>query len=399
MLEGKEILLGVTGGIAAYKACELVRILIKQGAKVQVVMTEAATQFVSPLTFETLSQGPVYSGLFEKGVSPLVHIELADRAELLVIAPATADIIGKLANGIADDLLTTLYLATKAKVLVCPSMNVNMYEHPAFQENLAKLKKRGVVILEPGEGELACGWEGKGRLPEPEIILEACESMFLAKDLAGKKFLVTAGPTREAVDPVRYISNRSSGKMGYALAAAARARGAEVTLISGPVSIAAPAGVNLVKVESAEEMKKACDKYFKDADVTIKAAAVADFRPRAQTREKIKKQKVALSMELENTPDILADLGKKKRKGQILVGFAAETKDLVQNAKKKLQAKNLDLIVANDVSKRGAGFDVDTNIVTILFKDGKKKQLPQITKRELSGQLLDIIREILGQSG
>jgi len=396
MLRDREILLGVTGGIAAYKACELVRLLIKQGAKVQVVMTGAATQFVSPLTFETLSQQPVYSGLFEKGVSPLVHIELADRAELLVIAPATADIIGKLANGIADDLLTTLYLATKAKVLVCPAMNVNMYEHPAFQENLARLKKRGVEILEPGEGELACGWEGKGRLPEPEIIVAACESMLSPKDLAGKKFLVTAGPTREAVDPVRYISNRSSGKMGYALAAAARARGAEVTLVSGPASIAAPAGVTLVKVESAEEMKKACDRHFKDADVIIKAAAVADFRPRAQAREKIKKAKTTLVMELENTVDILAELGKKKRKGQILVGFAAETQDLIKNAKKKLREKNLDLIVANDVSKKGAGFEVDTNIATILFKDGKKKRLPQMTKAELSEQILDLVREILG---
>ena len=393
MLKDRKIVLGVTGGISAYKACELVRLLVKAGAKLQVVMTENATQFVSPLSFETLSQNPVHTSLFGKSSAPLIHIELADRAELLVIAPATANIVGKMANGVADDLLSTLYLATKAKALVCPSMNVNMYEHPAVQENLKRLKARGVEVLEPGEGELACGWEGKGRLPEPEVIVEACEYALSPKDFLGKKFLITAGPTREAIDPVRFISNRSSGKMGYALAHSAKARGGEVILISGATSLRPPLGVKLVSVNSAEEMKNACDKYFKQSDIIIKSAAVADFRPGLQSEQKIKKEKGAPVLKLEKTPDIISELAKKKRKDQVLVGFSAETSALIKNAQKKLVEKNLDMIIANDVSQKDAGFDVDTNIVSIIFKDGKIQQLDKMTKLELSHKILDYIKK------
>jgi len=396
MLKNREILLGVSGGIAAYKVCELVRLLIKSGAKVQVVMTGNAARFVSPLTFETLSQRPVYQEMFGKGPGPLVHIELADRAELLVLAPATANIIGKFAHGVADDLLSTLYLATKAKTLICPAMNVNMYSHAAVQANLETLKDRGAKILEPGEGELACGWEGKGRLPEPDVIVEGCEYMLAPKDLVGKTIMITAGPTREALDPVRFISNRSSGKMGYALARAARARGAEVVLVSGPSALRPPMEVTLVKVESAAEMKKAVDRHFNESQVVIGAAAVADFRPRAKVQAKIKKEKAQMAIELEKTPDIIFELGRKKSPGQILVGFAAETEDLVKNAQKKLKEKNLDLIVANDVSKRGAGFDVDTNIATILPRKGRAEYLPKMTKLELSYKVLDKIVELIG---
>jgi phosphopantothenoylcysteine decarboxylase/phosphopantothenate--cysteine ligase len=396
ILKNKEILLGISGGIAVYKACELVRLLTKAGAKVQVVMTENATCFINPLSFETLSQRKVHSSLFEKGTNPLIHIELADKAELLVVAPATANIIGKMANGIADDLLSTLYLATKAKTLVCPAMNVNMFSHPALKQNLETLRKRGVRVLEPETGELACGWEGKGRLPEPDLILEACEYALAPKDMVGKKFMITAGPTREALDPVRFISNRSSGKMGYALARAARARGGEVILISGPSALRPPMEVKLVKVESAEDMKKAVDRYYKDADVIIKAAAVSDFRPAVKAGSKIKKERAEMSIELEKTPDIVRELGSKKSKNQILVGFAAETEDLVRNAAKKLKEKNLDMIVANDVSKKGAGFDVDTNIATILPRKGRAEYLPQMSKLELSYKILDKIKNLLG---
>ncbi len=393
MLKDRQILLGVSGGIAAYKACELVRLLIKAGAQVEVVMTENAARFVPPLTFETLSGHPVHTGMFDKHSNPLVHIELADRAELLVIAPATANIIGKIANGVADDLLTTLYLATKAKVLVCPAMNVNMYEHAAVRENLARLKARGVEVLEPESGELACGWEGKGRLPDPDLIAEACEYLLAPKNFTGKKIMVTAGPTREALDPVRFISNRSSGKMGYALARAARANGAEVMLISGPSALRPPLGVKRVSVESAEDMRKACEKYSRDADIVIMAAAVSDFRPRAEAKSKIKKEKGMAQLELEKTPDVIAEMGKQKRKDQILVGFAAETEELVKNAQKKLKEKNLDMIVANDVSKKGAGFDVDTNIATILPKRGRIEYLPKLTKLELSYRIMDSIKK------
>jgi len=396
MLRDKQILLGVTGGIAAYKACEIVRLLVKAEAKVQVVMTENATRFVSPLTFEVLSGKPVFVGMFERNSHPLAHIELADEAELLLIAPATANIIGKIANGVADDLLSTLYLATKAKILICPAMNVNMYAHPAVQENLKKLKTRGVEVLEPESGELACGWEGKGRLPEPEEILEACEYMLSPKDFAGKKFLITAGPTREAIDPVRFISNRSSGKMGFALAKAAKSRGGAVVLISGPSALKAPLGVRLIKVESAEQMKNACEENFKDADIVIKAAAVSDFKPKIQESEKIKKDDAPSALELERTSDIIAGLGRQKRDGQILVGFAAETEELLKNARKKLQDKNLDLIVANNVARKGAGFDVETNIATLLFRDGKSKRLPKMTKLELSHKILDYIKKLMG---
>jgi len=395
ILKDKEILLGISGGISAYKICELVRLLVKAGAHPQVVMTENAGKFVSPLTFETLSQRPVYTDLFARGEKPVLHIELADKAELLVIAPATANIIGKIANGIADDLLSTLYLAFSGKVLVCPAMNVKMYQHPAVQENLRRLRNRGVEILEPEEGELACGWEGKGRLPEPEVILEACEYLLAPKDFAGKKILISAGPTREAIDPVRFISNRSSGKMGYAIARASRVRGAEVILVSGPVQLPPPLGVELVRVESAKEMKKACLKYSSWADVIIKAAAVADFSPKLKTSSKIKKEKLPKAIGLEPTPDILAELGKKKKKGQVLVGFAAETEEVLKNARKKLKEKNLDLIVANDVSRKDAGFEVDTNICTLIFRDGKKKQLPKMTKIEIAHKLLDLIQGLL----
>jgi len=390
MLQGKNIVLGVTGGIAAYKAIELLRLLTKAGASVHVIMTAAATEFVTPLTFQTLSGNPVHTEIFNLITEHEIgHISLADRADLFIIAPATANFIGKLAGGIADDLLTTTVMATKAPVLIAPAMNVNMYENPLYRENEEKLRRHGYLFADPVSGYLACGWEGKGKMQEPALIFEEALAALSTKDLAGLKILVTAGPTREEIDPVRYISNHSSGRMGYAIARAARIRGAEVTLVSGPVSLCPPQGVTLIDVVSAEEMKSAVLSIAGKSDVIIKAAAVADYRPATRESQKIKKKSGGESMLLVRNSDILAELGKAKCPGQTLVGFAAETENLLKNASAKLEGKNLDLIVANDVSADGAGFNVETNIVRFIYRDGRSEELPVLPKETVADELLD----------
>jgi len=387
MLKGKHIVLGVTGGIAVYKAAEFVRLLVKAEANVHVVMTRHAEEFMMPLTFQTLSGNPVVTdafSLFEE--SQIGHVALADLAELIIILPATANIIGKIANGIADDFLSTMVMASRAPVLLAPSMNVNMWENPAFQKNMQTLIERGVHFVEPGTGELACHWYGKGRLAELEDVMEKAEDLFSPKDLKGERILITAGPTQEPIDPVRFITNLSSGKMGYALAKMARRRGAEVILITGPTSGALPRkDIEWVPVKTAEEMRKAVLAHLKPCSVVIKAAAVADYRPKDVHSKKIKKKDASLSLDMERTADILAEIGKKKEK-RILIGFAAETDDLIANAKKKLQAKNLDLVIANDVA---VGFAGDTNQIKILFQTGEIKDLPLMTKEEVSQVILD----------
>lgn len=392
-MKGKKIVLGVTGGIAAYKAVELLRLYVKAGAEVFVVMTASAREFVTPLTFQTLSGNPVHTDLFnlyqEKEIG---HISLADRADLFVVAPATANVIGKVACGIADDLLTTTIMATKAPVLFVPAMNVNMWENPLYRQNEEKLKGLGYRFMEPDSGFLACGWEGKGKLPDPAAILEETRRLLTPQDLTGETVLVSAGPTREELDPVRFLSNHSSGKMGYAVARAARDRGARVLLVSGPVSLPQPCGVERVCVSSALQMREAVLCRAKEAGVIVMAAAVADYRPSARAGEKIKKGSAGdLMLKLEKNPDILAELGEGKGKGQLLVGFAAETTDLLANARRKLEGKNLDLIVANDVTQEGAGFDVDTNIIRLMFRDGRIEELPQMPKDEAAHRLLDRI--------
>ena len=389
MLKNKQIVLGVTGGIAAYKAVELLRLLTKAGASVQVIMTRSATEFVTPLTFQTLSMNPVHTELFNLiSEQEIGHISLADRADLFIIAPATANVIGKLANGIADDMLTTTVMATKAPVLIAPAMNVNMYENPLYRENEARLRSHGYLFVDPAKGLLACGWEGQGKMQEPTVIFEEGVAALTPKDLAGVRLLVTAGPTREEVDPVRFVSNYSSGKMGYALASVARRRGARVTLVSGPTCLAEPWGVDTIQVSSAREMQAAVETHGAGCDVIIKAAAVADYRPVARSAQKVKKNGERITLELEHNPDILAALGRTKG-NRLLVGFAAETANLLEHAAKKLQEKNLDLIVANDVSQPGAGFNVDTNIVRLLYRDGRVEELPQLAKTEVAGIILD----------
>ena len=392
VLKGKEIILGVTGGIAAYKAVELLRLLTTAGANVHVIMTASATEFVTPLTFQTLSMNPVSTSLFNLvSEREIGHISLADRADIFIIAPATANVIGKLANGIADDMLTTTAMATKAPVLIAPAMNVNMYQNPLYKENEEKLKRHGYLFVEPARGMLACGWEGEGKLQEPQIIFEEALSALTAKDLAGERILVTAGPTREEIDPVRFISNHSSGKMGYAIAAAARCRGAHVVLITGPTSMSVPYGVETIRVTTAEEMRQNVMAVFAVSTIAIKAAAVCDYRPVARASAKIKKTSLPLTLELEKNPDILCEL--RMIKGEkVLIGFAAETEDLIENASRKLVEKNLDMVVANDVSADGAGFNVDTNIVKLLFRDGVVEDLPLMGKRDLADVILDKVR-------
>jgi len=397
MLTNRDVILGVTGGIAAYKAAELCRELIRHGAVVQVVMTANATRFVTPLTFQTLSNHPVVTDLFALSNQPGIgHIELADRAELVLVAPATANIIGKVANGLADDMLSTLIMATKAPVLFAPAMNVNMFENLIVQENLKKLVRRGYLLVEPAVGELACGWEGKGRLAELADIVEEAECALSAKDFLGRRVMVTAGPTREPIDPVRYLTNYSSGKMGYAAARVARRRGADTVLISGPTSLPPPFGVRFVQVNSAREMFKASLKEAEWADIIIKASAVADYRPLNPITKKIKKNKghEKLTLELTENPDILFEIGRRKG-GRILVGFAAETSDLVKNARTKLKEKNLDLIVANDVTRPGAGFNFDTNIVLIVDQEGKAHRWPRMSKVEVAEKIFDRIHSLL----
>jgi len=394
MLQGKTVVLGVTGGIAAYKSVELLRLLTKAGADVHVIMTRSAQEFVAPLTFQTLSRNPVHTELFNLiSEQEIGHISLADRADLFVIAPATANVIGKLACGIADDMLTTTVLATKATVLLAPAMNVNMYRNPLYQENEERLRRHGYLIVDPVKGELACGWEGEGKLQAPEVIFEEAVKALTPPDLAGERLLITAGPTREEIDPVRFVSNHSSGKMGYAIARAAWRRGAQVTLVSGPTCLTAPWGVRTVAVESAAEMLDAVMAGVDESTVVIKAAAVADYRPVTRTGEKIKKQGETLTLELVRNRDILAELGKMKEQ-RILVGFAAETADLLANARKKLDTKNLDLLVANDVTEPGAGFSVDTNIVRLLHRDGSIEEPGLLSKEAVANLILDRVAEL-----
>ena len=398
MLKGKRVVLGVTGGIAAYKAAEFVRLLVKEEVDVHVVMTENAQEFITPLTFQTLSGNPVVTDPFALlEDAEIGHIALADLAELVVILPATANIIGKIANGIADDFLSTMVMATKAPVLLIPSMNVNMWENKALQKNIQTLIGIGYYLMEPGEGELACHWYGKGRLPELNEVVEKMEDLLSPKDLKGEQILITGGPTQEPIDPVRFITNRSSGKMGVALAKVARRRGAEVILITGPSSLPPPRrDIQWVPVRSAEEMREAVFAHLEGSSVVIKSAAVSDYRPKAASEKKIKKEGSEYILALERTKDILEELGKKKGK-RILVGFAAETEDLMANAKKKLLEKNLDLIVANDVSKPGAGFGVDTNQVKVLYPSGQVKDLPLMTKEEVAQFILDDVARLLKQ--
>ena len=398
MLKGKRVVLGVTGGIAAYKAAEFVRLLVKEEVDVHVVMTENAQEFITPLTFQTLSGNPVVTDPFALlEDAEIGHIALADLAELVVILPATANIIGKIANGIADDFLSTMVMATKAPVLLIPSMNVNMWENKALQKNIQTLIGIGYYLMEPGEGELACHWYGKGRLPELNEVVEKMEDLLSPKDLKGEQILITGGPTQEPIDPVRFITNRSSGKMGVALAKMARRRGAEVILITGPGSLPPPRrDIQWVPVRSAEEMREAVFAHLEGSSVVIKSAAVSDYRPKAASEKKIKKEGSEYILALERTKDILEELGKKKGK-RILVGFAAETEDLMANAKKKLLEKNLDLIVANDVSKPGAGFGVDTNQVKVLYPSGQVKDLPLMTKEEVAQFILDDVARLLKQ--
>lgn len=390
MLQGKCIILGVTGGIAAYKAAELLRLLIKAGAEVHVVMTRSAQEFIAPLTFQTLSGNPVHTELFNLiQEQEIGHISLADRADLVLVAPATANLIGKVANGICDDLLTTTIMATRAKVLLAPAMNSNMWENPIYQKNHAVLESFGYHFIEPAYGDLACGWQGQGKLPEPQKIFNFAQALLASNTLEGKTVLVTAGPTREEIDPVRFLSNYSSGKMGYAVACAARNRGARVLLVSGPVSLPEPEGVETIQVVSAQQMHRAVMDRAGQADLIIKAAAVADFRPVIRDDQKVKKGGVeTTTIELQRNPDILAELGKQKG-SRILVGFAAETEQLLTHAREKLEDKNLDMIVANDVTQEGAGFDSDTNVVRFLTADGKVEELPKMTKEEVAELLLD----------
>ena len=390
------VAVGVAGGVAAYKAAEVVRRLQQEGLEVEVVMTRAACEFIAPLTFAALTGRKVITQMFGAGESApanvesaIEHMAVAQRIDALVVAPATADVLARMAHGLADDFLTTLCLATKAPMIVAPSMNVNMWEHPATQENLSRLRARGVRVVEPGEGYLACGMTGAGRLADvEEIVRVVCETLGLRRDLAGETLLITAGPTREELDPVRYLTNRSSGKMGYALAEAAVRRGAQVILVSGPVALEPPEHAEFLPVRSAEEMRQAVLQRLPQATAVLMTAAVADYRPAKPAAQKIKRGTAALTVELEPTPDILAEVAGEKG-ARFIVGFAAETNGLEESARGKLLRKNADLIVGNDVTRQGAGFDVDTNIATLFRRDGSQVDLPQMSKRELASRILD----------
>jgi phosphopantothenoylcysteine decarboxylase/phosphopantothenate--cysteine ligase len=391
-----KIALGVTGGVAAYKAAELVRRLQDEGLDLQVVMTRAAQEFITPLTFAALTGKKVITEMFGADSaapanveSAIEHMAVAQRIDLLLVAPATADILSKFAHGAADDFLSTLYLATKAPVVVAPAMNVNMWEHATTQENLASLRARGVHIVDPDEGYLACGMTGAGRLAATEsIVRKACEVLGMRKDLRGQTVLITAGPTREDLDPVRFLTNRSSGKMGYALAEAAMRRGARTILVSGPVELDPPAGVDWAPVRSTDEMRAAVMARAAEATILVMAAAVADYRPAALHANKIKRSQGHITVDLEPTADILAELGRSKGRA-LLIGFAAETGQLVENAREKLERKGADMIVANDVTQEGAGFDTDTNIVTLVMSDGSATPLPKMRKREVADRIFD----------
>ena len=396
MLENKKVLVCVTGGIAVYKSAALTSKLVQAGAEVRVLMSESATKFVAPLTFQALSKNDVYMDTFDEKIpGKIAHIELADWADVILVAPATANIIGKLANGIADDMVSTTLLAATAPIMIAPAMNVHMYQHKAVQRNMAQLREDGYLFIEPSEGYLACGYVGKGRLEEPETIVTYLQSYFSEekKPLLGKKVLITAGPTRERIDPVRYISNFSSGKMGYALAEVASSLGAEVTLVSGPVALDSPVAVKVVHVESASEMYEAVMDIMDDQDVIIGTAAVADYKPAVYENQKVKKQDGDSTLELTRTKDILHEVGMRKTK-QILIGFAAETDRLEEYAKKKLIKKNADMIVANNVTHEGAGFGTDTNIVTLYKRDGTSKELPLLSKAKVAEQIFKEIESL-----
>lgn len=391
MLIGKRILLCVTGGIAVYKAAALTSKLTQAGAEVRVIMSESAAEFVNPLTFQALSRNDVYINTFdEKDSKKIAHIHLADWADLVLVAPATANVIGKLAGGIADNMVSTTLLAATSPVWIAPAMNVHMYDHPAVKRNIETLRQYGYTFVEPAEGYLACGYVGKGRMEEPEIIVAKMSEFFSEKlgNLSGKTILITAGPTREKIDPVRFLTNHSTGKMGYAIAEEAVAAGAKVILISGPVNLKPPHGVEVVHVESAEDMYHAVMQHFAESDIVIKSAAVADYTPKVSYDHKIKKQPGDQVIELERTKDILLELGKRKQ-GQILIGFAAETDQVDRYAQKKLEAKNADMIVANNVREKGAGFGTDTNIVTIHKRNGDKIELPLLSKNEVAVKILE----------
>ena len=403
-LHGKEVLLGVTGGIAAYKAVDLTSRLVKAGASVNVIMTQNATHLVGPLTFQTMSRNPVVVDMFPVGeeVRPVSkdwkpeHISLADRADILVIAPATANIIAKIAHGIADDMLSTTALAARCPILIAPAMNTHMFDNPLFQVNMRILQQHNFAFVEPEYGLLACGYEGKGRLADVEKIIQKIRHLVnTSQDLNGKMILVTAGPTREALDPIRFITNRSTGKMGYAIAEAASIRGAEVVLVSGPSALAAPAGVTMVNVETANQMRDEVLKYAGEADVVIMAAAVSDYRPQNVSPQKIKKGSGQLTIVLERNPDILAELGQSRAAGQILVGFSMETENVLDNAMEKLGKKNVDLIVANDVSQEGAGFGTDTNIVWLIDASGQTRKLPLMSKPGVAHVILDKVKSLM----
>lgn len=402
MLQGKTVVLGVAGGIAAFKAASVASSLTKAGADVHVIMTESAMKFITPLTFQSLTKHPVLTDIFtEPDPSELAHIALADKADLIVVAPTTANVIGKIAHGIADDMLTTTIMATKAPVLFGLAMNVNMFNNPIVQDNIAYLRSKGYNFAEPTEGYLACGWTGKGRLMEPEDLVQLIQQFFeeqqraeqQVQDLAGMRLLVTAGANIEPLDPVRFMTNRSTGKMGYALAEAAVKRGAEVTLVTGPSTLQPPQGVHVVKIETALDMYDACTAAFPEQDVFIAAAAVADYRPKERHNQKIKKKDGPLFVEFVRNPDILLEIGQRKRPHQVVVGFAAETEHVLENARGKLERKRADLFVANDVSQEGAGFGTDTNIVTLVEPDGDTP-LPMMSKLEVADRILDRVRAL-----
>lgn len=396
MLKNKKIIVGVSGSIAAYKAASLVSMLVKNGADVRVVMTKNATNIINPITFETLTGHKCLTDTFDRNFEfKANHVSMAQQADLFILAPATANVIAKVACGIADDMVTTTFLAAKCKKLISPAMNTAMYENPVTLDNLDRCRHYGYKVVEPAVGHLACGDFGKGKMPEPEFLFECIlNEIQFEKDLAGKKILVTAGPTVEAIDPVRFITNHSSGKMGYAIAKNAVRRGAEVTLVSGPVHIEAPLGVNLVKVNSARQMFDAVKENFIDADIVIKSAAVADYRPKNVGTEKLKKHDGELSIELERTDDILAWLGSNKKPSQFLCGFSMETQNMLENSRAKLEKKKLDMICANNLRTEGAGFGIDTNVVTIITASNEK-ELPVMTKDQVAEKILDAIKEMM----
>ncbi|WP_024614598.1 bifunctional phosphopantothenoylcysteine decarboxylase/phosphopantothenate--cysteine ligase CoaBC [Clostridium sp. Ade.TY] len=392
MYKGKCVVLGVCGGIAVYKALDVVSSLRKKGIEVRVIMTESATQFVTPLTFQSISQNMVITDMFaEPKAWEIQHISLAQKADVMLIAPATANIIGKVANGIADDMLSTTIMATRAKVIFAPAMNTNMYENPIVQSNISKLKSLGYEFIEPDSGRLACGDVGKGKLPKPDVIFKnVLTALHPVKDLDGKKVLVTAGPTRANIDPVRFITNRSTGKMGYAIAEEARDRGASVTLVTGAKGIEKPHGIDVIEVETNAQMREVVINNFDNSDIVVKSAAVADYKPKEYSVEKIKKGEGNLNIELVRDNDILKELGDKKDK-QILVGFAAESSNLIDNAKGKLKRKNLDYIVANDITQSETGFGSDNNKVFVISKEGSVLELDTMSKRDVASNLFDAI--------